>query len=169
MPTIDLERAVKSGGSRLEPDPSTQEGEPEAYVGLSTFNVPVSCMIDPQADKVVIRWEYPDGEPAERELHDVDPVIGLRLRLGQHTKKIIEIHVGDLERFFVDHGARLDPDAVAQLADNYPSRMQKVLQRNARLLSRMLGAISPAERQKIVHLAGRMARRAREAESAGSR
>jgi hypothetical protein len=152
--TIDLADVTQDAlwkASTLTPDPETRPGETPAFVGLSPFNVPQRIQIGPAPDgeHYVLRMSYADEEPAEAEWRTPPMTDGIALKLGQHTKKIIEIRIDDLFAFLVKGNGRLPFAAIGDMAMPFPSRLQKVLTRNAVFISDLLGKIPESVRSKI--------------------
>lgn len=120
-----------------------------AKEGLSFFNIPSQILLGANADRFFIRMKYPDGEPGEKAFESVPHRSDLRLRLGVHTKKIVEIEIDNLHRFLLLENGRLPVESIAALAAEYPSRIQKVLTRNARLIGALLASLSEPMRSRI--------------------
>jgi hypothetical protein len=137
-----------------------------AFEGLSSFNIPTRIELVPDREQVVFRFSYPDSEPGERVREPVPGRPDVRVLLGAHTKKILEIAVSNLHRFLVLEKGKLPEDGIAALAAEYPSRIQKVLTRNARLISGLFSSLPEATRSRI-HQTLSAAQRELQVEKAG--
>lgn len=120
------------------------------YVGLSSFNIPESLemqVVDP--GELRVRFCYSDKERGEEEPYKIPDQPGVYLYLGKYTKKVIEIRASDAVDFLLNQQGRLSSSGIAKLAEQFPTRQQNVLTRNAEAVSLILSTMPKKLRQKV--------------------
>lgn len=111
-------------------------------VGLSGFDIPqtIHFQVTP-TQQVRIVFNYSDHEAAERESYSIPGRPSIELYLGEHTRKIIEIRIDDLEGFLADYDAQLGLEDLGFIADRFSSKQQRVFRQNAELINQLLGKL----------------------------
>jgi len=128
-------------------------GAPEDYEGLSWFDVPVAVDVDlfPQYDRCVFRFVYSDAEEPEDRPRDLPSNSSVLVRLGRHSRKILEICLQNAREALKGSGQIFDPDLVLAWVPTLPPRVGKVLERNARVIAGILEEMPAALRARIIH------------------
>lgn len=124
------------------------------YVGLSSFNVPDKVQFSPLPPKGLrMKLSYPDHEKSDGVPHVLQTDMTLTLFLGEHTRKIISVEIADAEYFLREKMGQLPEEEIAALAASLPSRLQKLLTRNAGLINRIMETMPKKYRDLFVHQA----------------
>lgn len=127
-------------------------GAPEDYDGLSWFDVPVAVDVDllPQYDRCIFRFVYSDAEAPEDGPRELPSNSSVLVRLGRHSRKILEIHLLNAREALKGSDPIFDADLVLAWVPKLPPRVGKVLARNARVIAGILEEMPSALRARLV-------------------
>jgi len=141
--------------AKLDADSQTERGArgaTEDYESLSWFDVPVAVDVDlsPQYDRCIFRFVYSDAEAPEDGPREVPSNPSVLIRLGKHSRKILEIHLLSAREALKGNGPIFDPDLVLTWVPTLPPRVGKVLERNARVIAGILEEMPSALRARLI-------------------
>lgn len=135
--------------SRMQPMTEPESGRLVGYTGLADYNIPRSLLLTATSSGgLIVELQYPEFEKPEHREYRLEPS-GVRLRLGRYTRRVQEIHAPDIRAFLVRQRGVLDPDVVAEIANEFPSRLAKILVRTAALVSEILSTMPDVRRNEL--------------------
>ena len=126
-------------------------GQRGFFAGLSPFDIPEDVEIQVFADdRCVFRFRYANSETPEprRRVFGADP--DLSVLLGEHSKKILELHVEEAMTKLSQGNIRMDLSEFEELSHKLPLHAAKASVRNASLVQAVLISIPRKFREQII-------------------
>jgi len=135
---------------RIPADASYTEG----YEGLSAVNIPVGVevQVSPDTDQVRFRFDYSDGEVAERNPRTLPGSEGIRIFLGQTVPKCLVVEIDGAKSLLSAGAPSIDPRLVWLWGKELPDRQRKILTRNAVVIANILRTMPEGLRKQVVKM-----------------
>jgi len=120
--------------------PGAEPDRAEYAVSLSPFNMPTVLEIEfvPKSDLMILYFRYPNHEPYDKELsHE-----GVTLRLGENSKKLIEMHFTDAKKTIESEApVQIPIQVLEQIRQGITDSQWFVFERTARIANALLKEI----------------------------
>jgi hypothetical protein len=123
---------------------------PTVSARLGASHMPGAVQIQVWSDGAcVFDFEYSNDEPPEEEYRTLPNDASISVRLGRHTRKIIQIVYDDAESRVHSDGFEFDPQVAAMWCAELPSHAQFACRRNAEVIGDILHVMPVSVREDI--------------------
>ena len=118
--------------------------------GLAPANIPVSGEIEATPGRILLRLQYSDDEKPEFSYRPYCTEPRIDVRVGQFTKKIIEVRFADpVPHMASGNRIPFDTDLRPPWLEGLPKRLQRVTELTADIVGLILEEIPPRLRREI--------------------
>jgi hypothetical protein len=139
--------AVMNAITKRSPGASAEE----VFVGPSMFDVPNEIELEIlQGDNLRITFAYPNHERPESSDRKLSDDSSVTARLGEHTRKVLELRVRGASETLKHGGIALDTKYLNTWAESLPAEARSACVRNFEVIGSILRSLPPKVQRTLL-------------------